>query len=455
MVKKILYAIVIAIALGFSGTNAIAQDHASDTTRLNQYGKVVERIPLITESRNGILVFESADQSTKYWLDTRVYFDGAYFPSETLNPIGNGVDIRRARFAVKAILKKYWYGELDLDFAGSTVELKDMLVKYERSFWNVKAGHFKEGFSMETTTTSRYVTFIERSLASKMTPSRHLGLQANFWGKRWLAVAGIHGRTVGEFEEVTFALDNNKDYGINGGYSFTGKFVFNPVLQDDKMIHLGAAASYRTPKSSLEIPDSYRFSTRSLTSINRKKYIDTDDIMNVESNLLSGFELAGYWKNIMFQTEYMQDVINRTDDLSNVTIGGFYAQAGVLLLGGKYNYNKQEGEFTQVSRGKEWGELELAFRYDYMNANDFDAQIYGGAADGYTLGLNFHATDNVKFMLNYSYVNHDRFANGKGKLAIYKDDAGNLYTNPFDVDIPTGKGGDDFSIISARIEIDF
>ena len=30
-----------------------------------------------------------------------------------------------------------------------------------------------------------------------------------------------------------------------------------------------------------------------------------------------------------------------------------------------------------------------------------------------------------------------------------------MYSNPFDVEIPTGEGGDDYSIISARIEIDF
>ena len=54
------------------------------------------------------------------------------------------------------------------------------------------------------------------------------------------------------------------------------------------------------------------------------------------------------------------------DDLSTVNIDGFYAQAGYLLFGGKYNYNKAEGEFTRVSRGKEYGDLEVAFRYDYV-----------------------------------------------------------------------------------------
>ncbi len=455
MLRKLLYTVVLSIALGTFVNTTVAQVNNADSVRTNQYGNVVERVPLVSEARNGILVLESKDQKTKFWLDSRIYFDGAFFPSETLNEIGNGVDIRRARFAVKANLGGRWYGEIDLDFAGSAVELKDAIVKYGTDTWNIKAGHYKEGFSMETTTTSRYVTFVERSLASKMAPSRHLGLQTNIRKKHWLFVGGVHGRTIGDYEESEFGQDNNKDFGIDGGYSLTGRLVINPIIDNEKMLHIGVAGSYRTPKSHLEIPNSYRYSTRSFTSINRKKYLDTDDILNVESNTLSGIELAGYWKNIMFQAEYIQDNINREGDLVDGAIKGFYAQAGILLMGGKYNYNKMEGEFTQITRGSDKGDLELAFRFDYMNANDFDAEIYGGAANGFTLGLNYYASHNVKVMLNCSYIDHDRFANGKGSLNIYEDEAGNLYKSAFNYDIPTGEGGDNFTIIQARIEVDF
>ena len=425
------------------------------SVRRNQYGKIVNRTSLNGESQNGILVFESADQNFKYWFDNRVYFDAMTPIGESLNDIGRGVDIRRARFAIKANLWKHWYGEFDIDVAGGTVEMKDMIVKYTGNNWNVKVGHYKEGFSMETTTTSRYLTFIERSLVSKMAPSRHLGLQGNYWGKHFLAIAGIHFRPTGELEEANTAKDANKDKGTNDGISYTGRFVYMPIQEQSKVLHIGAAASYRTPKSHLEVPNSYRFSTRAFTSINRKKYIDTDDITDVDNNLLLGAELAGAWNQFMFQSQYMVNKINRIGDAKDVTIEGGFVQAGWLIFGGSYVYNNKEGEFTQVNRGKDWGDIELAARFDYMNANDFDAKIYGGAANAYTLGVNYHINSNVKLMLNYSYIDHDRYANGKGKLNIYKDTEGNLHKDPFDVEIPKGKGGDDFGILSARIEIDF
>lgn len=466
MLKTKFKALTLGLAFLLIANFVTAQTIEKDTTvKYNQYGKIVTVNTLEAEAQNGILVFSSEDGKYKYWFDNRVYFDGLIGLGDPLNDIGNGVDIRRARFALKATVDKNWYGEIDLDFAGAEMEIKDMIIKYQRDTWNIKAGHFKEGFSMESTTTSRYVTFIERSLVNDLAPSRHLGFQANYFGKHFLAIGGVHFRAAGELEETTFAKDNNKDFGISDGVSYTGRLVYMPIQEKGKVVHIGVGASYRTPKSDLEVPNSYRYSTRSLTSINRKKYIDTDDVMNVTSNILANVELAASWNQFMFQGEYIvnqltrgeviDDEFTRIDGVEDATIGGAYAQVGMLLFGGSYVYNNKEGEFTQVNRGKDWGDIELAFRFDYMNASDYKAEVYGGAANALTFGINYHVNDNVKFMLNYSYLDHDRFANGKGKLNIYQDEAGDFYSNPFDVEIPTGEGGDDYSIISARIEIDF
>ena len=166
------------------------------------------------EARNAIITFESEDGNYKFWMDNRIYFDGAYFFDEdALNPIGNGVTIRRARLAVKVKLHKNWYGEVDMDFAGSAVELKDAYLKYttDSGDLNCKAGHFRESFSMETTTTSRYVQFIERSLPAKFSPSRHLGFQVNYIQDKYLLSGGVHFNTIGDYEEAELTQDANKD----------------------------------------------------------------------------------------------------------------------------------------------------------------------------------------------------------------------------------------------------
>ena len=451
------YTLVVALVLYSIGTHAQKTTEKIDSVRINQYGQQVSWLSLNPEAQEGILNFTSDDGSYRFWMDNRVQLDAAIFSNDTYNEIGNGLNIRRARFAVKAILWNNWYGEVDLDFAGSAIEMKDMIIGYIFDDTNliIKAGQFKESFGMETTTTSRYLTFMERSFISKMDASRHLGFQAAHWADRYLVIGGVHFNPQGDYEEVEFSQDQNKDYGIDEGYSLTGRAVFRPIIDEEKVLHLGVAGTYRTPKTHLEVPNTYRFSTRSHTSINRKKYLDTDDISGVENVIGLDFELAGAYKNFMFQGEYKNFDVNRMDDLESVNLNGFYIQAGYLLLGGRYNYNKADGEFTRLSRGKDWGELEVAVRYDYIDANDFDAEIYGGSAEGYSLGLNYYFNPNVKFMLNYIYNNHDRFANGKGELYVGHDINGDLTKDPSDVIESAGNAGDDFGMLSFRIEIDF
>lgn len=427
--------------------------------RVNQYGKTINnRTAMEVENRDGVLVMESKDKQFKTWFDSRIFFDGGYFfDKEALNPIGNGLAIRRARFALKSNLWNNWYGEIDLDFAGAAMELKDAYIKYttNNKKINLKAGNYKEGFSMESTTTSRYLTFMERSLVNEFAPSRHLGINATVWDKYYTVIGGVHFQKVGELEEVAFSKDKNKKEGVDEGYSLTARLVGRPIVSDNLVVHIGGNFSYRLPKTSWEIENAYRVSTRSLTTINRKKYLDTDDITDVENRMIYGAELAVAYKNIMFQSEYIAHKMNRIGELSQVNQDGFYAQAAFLIFGGKYNYNKSEAEFTQVSRGKKWGDIELAFRYDYLNLNDFSAEVYGGSANGYTAGLNFYVNDNVKFMLNYVYMNHDRYANGKGKLNVGHDADGVLTSDFRAIVEEAGKAGDDFGFIQARIEIDF
>lgn len=459
---------IILIATLFVITNSLIAQNSSDTIKYNDYGKLIKNRALIdAEFRDGFLVLESEDGQFKTWFDTRAQLDMAYFfDKNTNNPIGNGLSLRRARFAMKTILWGNWKGEVDLDFSNSQLELKDAYVGYMlkgKINGLIKAGNFKEGFSMETTTTSRYITFIERSLVSKMMPSRHLGINGSFYQDKWLAIAGIHFRDIGDLEEAELSKDNNKIHGTDEGYSLTGRFVYRPIIEANKVLHIGAAISYRTPKTHLEVLESYRMSTRSFSSINRKKYLDTDDIKDVSHNVLTGFELAACYNNFFLQSEYMMNSVYRKDDAAAVTEGvnstvlmnGFYAQAGVLLFGGKYIYNPAEGEFTQLQRGKDWGDLEFAVRYDYLNLTDLDAEVYGGAGEGISLGLNYYPNTNVKIMLNYTYANHDRFANYRDALFVGTDENGVLTKDPFKVTESNGSAGEDFDMILLRLEIDF
>jgi phosphate-selective porin OprO/OprP len=438
-----------------------------DSIRYNQYGVPVSRTALKAENRDGILVFESADQNYRFWFDVRVQIDGAVFfgKKNYMDPIGNGVNNRRSRLAIKAQITKDWYGEIDTDLSSGAFELKEAVIRYTGlEGIDINIGNFKEDFSMEQTTSSRYIPFIERSMAvNAFSPSRHLGADIRYDSKKWFhASAGIFFQTIDNLETATFVEDNNKDFGRNQGVSYTGKMYFTPLYNyKDMGLHLATGASYRTPKTDVATSEfgGVRYSTRNSTSINRKKYLDTDVIPNVDHTLLYNFELAGYYKGLRLQGEYIgNNVYIEKDAPANVNkdtkkFGGWYAMAGYLLFGGHQRYNSNEGEFTQPGRGRKWGDVELLLRYDYLNLNS--RNIYGGSGENYTVGLNYYINKSVKFILNYQYSRDDRYANGKGKLNIGYDQAGNPTSNFKDVIDAKGKAGVRYNMLGVRFEIDF
>ncbi|RLD89926.1 MAG: porin [Bacteroidetes bacterium] len=417
----------------------------------NDYGKSVGvRVKLNPESRDGILVFESDDNQFKYWFDNRVYLDGAAYFGDNQD-IGNGVDIRRMRFAMKTLLWGHWGGEIDFDFANLEVDIKDAYARYLFKKGQIKIGNYKEPFSMETTTTSRYLTFMERPMINKIAPSRHIGLSVRKYGLKYFFEGGLF------FSEPRNPLmqDQNKKQGQNSGYSLTGRFAYAPIRKDKLTLHLGVAGSYRTPKLvELGDPsDSYRYSTKAETAINRKKYIDTDFIENVKYNTLLGLEAAFAYQNFKVQGEYMRSDISRDADKvpegeDKAQVHGFYGMGSWIIFNGDYYYNIGEAEFSQINfRNNRKGSLEMAIRYDFVDANSFKTGadipfVAGGSSEGYTIGLTYYFNTNVKVMLNYSYINNDRWADGKGKYDTYKD-------------LPTGQAGIDFSMIQTRVEIDF
>ncbi len=437
-------------------TTAFAQ---KAPVKYNQYGVAVQSDVLDVEAQDGILVMGSPTSKYKMWFDIRVQADVASFfgaPSYA-DKIGNGVSIRRARFAVKGQMDENWYGEFDMDLANGLAELKDAIVRYTGvPNLELQIGNFKENFSIQRNTTSRYLQFMERPMVcSALTPSRHFGFNAKY-AKDWLwASAGIFGPEIAGSEEWTYISDNNKDSGYNAGMSLTGKLVFRPLYKkENASLHIGGAVSYRTPKASSEKFGFYRASSRNSTSINRKKYIDTDDLAGYDHNLLWTVELAGHYKGLRYEAAYVQDNVSfKADavDPEGKKFWGWYAQAGYLLFGGTQRYDANGGKYTKIKPGQKWGDIELCARYEYCDLNS--GKVYGGAAEAYTLGINYWVTNNVKMQLNYQFNNNDRYANGKGKLFVGEDAAGKP-TKDF-TKIASEKAGVDYHMLAVRFEIDF
>jgi len=450
------------------GSMAFAQTEEK-AQAVDQYGNTVDVKTLGASSRDGILVFESKDKDYKFWFDSRVQVDfGHYFGAqEWADPIGDGASIRRARFAVKTQITPDWYGEVDMELANGSFELKDAIVRYNGlKNWQFSIGSQKPDFSLSRNTSSRYLEFLERPMVvSAFAPSRHLGIFAKYTNKYFFGSASILFQEIEGQETRDYVEANNKDYGMDEGLSYIGKLVVRPINEADYGLHIGGAIMYDSPKTSDEmgVYSGTRFSCRNATNISRKKYIDTDDIKNTHHNLISTVELAGHIDGLRLESAWMSDwtyMKPETNIIKPYHFQGWYVEGGYLLLGGKQSYDSDGAKFNRVRTGKSWGDIELALKYEFLDMNDYegrttDQAIFGGSAELYGAALNFYLGKNVKMALNYQYVNNDRYANGKGKLYVGLDAEGKPTKDYAQVHAEDGQAGVNYHMLLARFQVAF
>jgi len=458
------------LAALFLGTMAFAQPGQA----VDQYGNKVGVKELSTTERDGILVFESKDKEFKFWFDSRVQVDFAHYfgAQDWADPIGDGASIRRARFAVKTQINRDWYGEVDMEVGNGSFELKDAIVRYTGvENWQFSVGSQKPDFSLSRNTSSRYLEFMERPMVvSAFAPSRHLGLFAKYSNKYFFGSASILFQEIEGQEARTYVEDYNKDEGMSEGLSYLGKVVVRPVNEADYGLHIGGALMYDQPKTSDKYGYKYptRFSTRSATNINRKKYVDTDNLFDSDHSLIATAELAGHYEGLRMESAWMSDWTYMKPEVGldkPYHFQGWYVECGYLLFGGKQTYDSGSAKFNRTRNGREWGDMELALKYEFIDLNDFEGRtttqaVFGGSAELYGAALNFYLGKNTKIALNYQYVNNDRYANGKGDLNIgtVGVDADNkpIATKDFTQAIENdGEAGVNYHMLMARFQVAF
>lgn len=462
--KKTLFSIAAVFALAIAA-------NAQENVQYNQYGQKVEVLPVDASLQDGILVFQNKATNYKMWFDVRVQGDAAAFfgYDKNLVKIGNGMFLRRTRFAIKAQLDKNWYGEFDTDWTSGTPEIKDAILEYTGiPNLSIKVGNFKENFSIQRNTTSRYLQFMERPMVTALAPSRHIGLNVEYDLSYLWASAGVFGPELEGTEAMTAMQDGNKDLGLNEGLSYTAKLVYRPLhKKQNSSLHIGAAVSYREPKlTSTDGYNAVRYSSRNTTGINRKKFLDTDAIEGLDHELAYTFEVAGHHKGLRYEAAYIARQAFLDPEKQAIPAGqtlnpasGWYVQAGWLLFGGSQNYDAGGAKYTRINPGKDWGDVELCARFETC---DFNVSKYyaGGSSQAFSLGLNFYPTRNVKFVVNYQYNMNDKYANGKGdnggtdkgKFFTGYDANGKPTTVPAQVQ---GAGGINYHMIACRFQVAF
>ncbi len=352
--------------------------------------------------KGGHFKMKTADGQFKMQIGGRIMADTAWYDDPD-NKFGDGTELRRARIFVKGTVWDNWHYKFQYDFAGGGA-IKDAYIKYtglkqHLDFpLDVTAGNFKEPFSLEELTSSKYITFMERALPNTFAPGRNLGVQLSSHGKvmdgGWTAAVGWFGKGFDD-DEVGSGFDEST--------AVAGRVTFAPIATKTKVLHFGGAAEYRSYDANAGAI--LRVRERPESHIADHRLVDTGRF-SAGNTTKWGFETAGVYGPFSIQSEYMH--MNATDvnrTAQDARLNGWYVYGSYFITGESRNYSAKKGAFGRVKPNSivgqgGWGAWELAARYSSLELESIPG-ANGWEEYNVTLGLNWYATPSIRFMANY------------------------------------------------------
>lgn len=385
---------------------------ASDSTQIEALEAKVERLERVIDSlikeqesatkvtlKPGLRV-ESADKAYRFGIDGFVQADAGFISDDDNADLADSTTIKRARLGVKGTIDRDWHYRVLTDFGNDDFQLMDGFLAYKGiKNLTIKAGQFKEFYSLEQLTAAKYWTFAEKASLAALTPKRSLGLGAIYHYKHGLISAGVFGENV------------NKNRNDDEGYGITARATYAPRFGDSAMLHLGLSATYRHVDQESGAVQFKNPGENTLTSafVNTGKITNADDVSSITP------ELAVNLGSFGVQAEYINTHVSR-ETSGDLDFSAYYVEASYFLTGEKRNYNKKKGVFGKVKPkhnfklgDKGLGAWQIAYRYSSIDLNDRD--ILGGEMDNHTLGVNWQPNPFIRMSGNVIFIDTDEHAN--------------------------------------------
>jgi len=324
-------------------------------------------------------------------LGGRMHVDAAWYRDDDTD-MGDGAELRRLRAEIEGTVWRDFDFKAGIDFAGDDVSVKSVYLTWTGlDFLELNVGRFKEPFGLEELGSSNDTLLMERAAAEVFAPGRHVGIGVTSHGDHWTAALG------GFAGEDDFDSDDEED----SGWATTGRVTVAPFVDEGRVLHLGAAGSYRAYDSDAVL----QLDIRPESHVTDISFVDTGDIANLRSATRFGAEAAAILGPVTLQSEYMRTWIARRMGDPDLALDGWYVVAGWVITGESREYRDKRGLIGSVVPRRNFdldggpGAFELALRYSVLDLSDED--IRGGVQDILGVGLNWYLNPNMRLMANY------------------------------------------------------
>lgn len=329
-----------------------------------------------------------------------------------------GSEFRRVRIAAKGKVAKNVGYKTEFDFAGGAVNFRDVYLKFTlpAKVGALIVGSFTEPTSLNNMTSSKYMTFFERSMMANTQPFKYnSGFMYN-----------NHNALDGKLDvQLAYTFNGDKkaaflDKSIKDGGNFIARVTGIVLNNKEKhqVVHLGVNYEHRDNDS-----ENYAYTFREENHMGDKftvsglegKFENTSDV---------GFELATTFGPLSIQAEY--ELSSIITDVDTYKANGYYAFASFFVTGEYRPY--KNSSFGRVKPKKDldikeggFGALELVARYSVMDFSNYPGVSSNDKIVNITAGFNWYLNNYTRIMYNYINANFNDFK-------VYGDDnlAGHL-----------------------------
>ena len=344
------------------------------------------------------LEVRSDDGQFSLRLSARVHADANFYNNEDVDHT-SGAFIRRARIGVEGNLQEWKY-KLIFDNASDAPILQDAYLARKIGPGSLTIGNFKQFESMENLTSSNDITFIERSHVANVVAGRNIGI--GYGGN-----SGNFGYGISAYN-----LRNAPDGGtgaIDEGHGFSGRSWFAPLNASGQVLHLGV--SYVMDKIDSSVADfgppivfdgdDGRVRVRPAGRSGDARFTLTDVRGNRADIGRLNLEAAAVIGPFSAQAEYL---LGEGDPQTgpDADFTAYYATLSYMLTGESRTYDVKKGRFKQPKASGNNGAWELAARFQGAE-NDATSEDLNTV----DVALNWYATRNVLFKVNYTTVTTD------------------------------------------------
>lgn len=391
---------------------AISQKIASVEEQRKQEAVQAKAAPVVGASRDGF-VLRSADGAFAFNLRGTLQADTRLFPNGSPTPGASSFTITKARPTFEGTFYKNFAFKLMPEFgSGNMVLLDGYLDATIRPWLKLRAGKFKGPVGLERLVADPEVEFYERALPTNMVPNRDVGFQlfGDISGGVVSYAAGVfNGAPDGGIAELDF--DNQREFegrvflspfrktksaplqGLGFGVAGTAGRKFGTTANS-------GLAPYRTTSQ----VNFFRYGTQTLAD-------GTHTRLTPQANYYYGH--FGAWAEYVLSSQQ----IGRGTRITTADNTAWQLGATYVLTGEKASYRSVTPAKEFNLKNGTWGAFELGARYAQLAIDKSvfplfaDPVASAAGAKSWTLGINWYANKNVKFVVNYEQT---RFQSAAG-----------------------------------------